>query len=138
MDRRQFFSASAAMALSAATGKPRRVGLIGCGWDGKVGLVRLHPGAAVEVVSLCAVDKRMLSRAGEMTAARQVSKKQPRMYTDYRDMLKEKDLDIVMVETPDHWHALATIAALKAGADVWVQKPISVDIAEGQAMLAAA
>src|SRR5262249_29960143 len=53
-------------------------------------------------------------------------------------MLKEKDLDIVEVATPDHWHALAMIAAVEAGADAYVQKPISVDIAEGQAMLAAA
>jgi predicted dehydrogenase len=53
-------------------------------------------------------------------------------------MLKEKDLDVVLVATPDHWHALAMIAAVEAGADVYVQKPISVDVVEGQAMLAAA
>jgi predicted dehydrogenase len=53
-------------------------------------------------------------------------------------MLKEKDLDIVLVDTPDHWHALPMIAAVEAGADVWVQKPISVDVTEGRAMLAAA
>jgi predicted dehydrogenase len=53
-------------------------------------------------------------------------------------MLAEKDLDIVLVETPDHWHALAAIAAMQSGADVWCQKPISVDVVEGQAMLAAA
>jgi predicted dehydrogenase len=53
-------------------------------------------------------------------------------------MLKEKDLDLVLIETPDHWHALPMIAACEAGIDVWVQKPISVDIVEGQAMLAAA
>ena len=53
-------------------------------------------------------------------------------------MLKEKDLDIVLIATPDHWHALPMIAAVEAGADVYVQKPISVDVAEGQAMLAAA
>jgi hypothetical protein len=58
------------------------------------------------------------------------------LYRDYREMLKEKDLDIVLVGTPDHWHALAMIAALEAGVDVYVQKPISVDILEGQAMLA--
>ena len=50
----------------------------------------------------------------------------------------EKDLDIVLIGTPDHWHALPMIAAVKAGADVYVQKPISVDVVEGQAMLAAA
>ena len=53
-------------------------------------------------------------------------------------MLPEKDLDIVLVATPDHWHALPMIAAVEAGADVYVQKPISVDVVEGQAMLAAA
>src|SRR5512132_4682821 len=133
MDRRQFLSAGIAMAAGAAqvSSKPRRVGLIGCGWYGKCDLFRLIQVAPVEVVSLCDVDKQMLSHAAEMTASRQASKKQPRTYSDYREMLKEKDLDIVLVETPDHWHALPMIAAVKAGADVWVQKPISVDIVEG-------
>ena len=53
-------------------------------------------------------------------------------------MLAEKDLDIVLIATPDHWHALPMIAAVEAGADVYVQKPISVDVREGQAMVAAA
>ena len=80
----------------------------------------------------CSPTRRRWSRP------RQVSKKTPRTYTDYREMLKERDLDIVIIVTPDHWHALAMIDAVKSGADVWVQKPISVDIVEGQAMLAAA
>jgi predicted dehydrogenase len=71
-------------------------------------------------------------------AERQASKKKPRTYSDYREMLKEKDLDIVLIATPDHWHALPMIAAVEAGADIYVQKPISVDVIEGQAMLAAA
>ena len=62
---------------------------------------------------MCDVDKNMLSRAAEMAATRQASKKQPRTYSDYREMLKEKDLDIVLVATPDHWHALAMIAAVE-------------------------
>src|SRR5262249_37526294 len=64
--------------------------------------------------------------------------KAPRTYSDYRKMLAEKDLDIVLIGTPDHWHALQMIAAVEAGADVYVQKPISVDVLEGEAMLAAA
>jgi predicted dehydrogenase len=84
------------------------------------------------------VDKRMLDAAVEMCATRQVSKKKPRTYTDYREMLREKDLDIVLIGTPDHWHALPMIEAVKAGIDVWVQKPTSVDVVESQAMLAAA
>jgi predicted dehydrogenase len=80
----------------------------------------------------------MLAGAADMVSQRQQSKQKPRTYGDYREMLKEKDLDVVMVETPDHWHALPMIAACEAGADVWVQKPISVDVMEGKAMLDAA
>ncbi|HEU0108559.1 MAG TPA: Gfo/Idh/MocA family oxidoreductase, partial [Vicinamibacteria bacterium] len=71
-------------------------------------------------------------------AARQASRKTPRTYPDYRQMLREKDLDVVLIATPDHWHALPMIAAVEAGADVYVQKPTAVDVIESQAMLAAA
>jgi len=146
MNRRDFVKAGAAgLALSTLNGyaaeladQKKRVGLIGTGWYGKCDLFRLIQVAPVEVVSLCDVDKKMLSEAADMVATRQASKKKPRTYADYREMLKEKDLDIVLVETPDHWHALAMIEAVKAGADVWVQKPTSVDVVESQAMLAAA
>ncbi|MBS0263191.1 MAG: Gfo/Idh/MocA family oxidoreductase, partial [Planctomycetes bacterium] len=147
MNRRRFLELSAAglavpslssFAAEFADTKPKRVGLIGSGWYGKADLFRLLQVAPVEVVSLCDVDKVMLAEAAEMVAARQVSKKKPRTYGDYRQLLAEKDLDIVLIATPDHWHALPMIAAVEAGADVYVQKPISVDIVEGQAMVAAA
>ncbi|MEJ7606742.1 MAG: Gfo/Idh/MocA family oxidoreductase [Bryobacteraceae bacterium] len=143
MDRRGFLNSSAAgLAYSAlpafANQTPKRVGLIGTGWYGKVDLFRLIQVAPVEVVSLCDVDQRMLGQAADMVATRQISKKKPRTYSDYREMLKQKDLDIVLIATPDHWHALAMIEAVKSGVDVYVQKPISVDVVEGQAMLAAA
>lgn len=147
MNRREFLklTSTAGIALytaadyaAEAVGEKKRVGVIGCGWYGKNDLFRLIQVAPVDVVSLCDVDRNMADAAAETVATRQVSKKKPRIYHDYREMLKEKDLDIVLVATPDHWHALAMIAALEAGADVYVQKPISVDIREGQAMLAAA
>jgi predicted dehydrogenase len=142
MNRRQLLHAGAGLALTApalaAQDRKMRVGLIGSGWYGKCDLLRLIQVAPVEVVSLCDVDKRMVAEAAELVASRQASRKTPRTYGDYREMLKERDLDIVIVATPDHWHALPTIAAIQAGADVYVQKPISVDIVEGQAMLAAA
>ena len=147
MDRRRFLHASAAgLALSSvsryaagfADQKSKRVGLIGCGWYGKCDLFRLLQVAPVEVVSLCDVDKRLLAEAADMVAARQRSKKKPRTYGDFRQMLREKDLDVVLIATPDHWHALPMIAAVEAGADVYVQKPISVDVVEGQAMVVAA
>ncbi len=144
LNRRQFVRASALAALAVcargygADAEKKRVGVIGCGWYGKSDLFRLLQVAPVEVVSLCDVDRRMLEDAAEMTAARQLSKKKPRLYHDYRELLREKDLDIVIIGTPDHWHALQLVAAVEAGADVYLQKPISVDIREGQAMLAAA
>jgi predicted dehydrogenase len=122
----------------AAEAKSYRVGLIGCGWYGKSDLFRLIQVAPVEVVSLCDPDRHMLDGAAQMVAQRQKSKKTPRKYTDYRQLLKERDLDIVLIGTPDHWHALTMIAAVESGADVYVQKPISRDILEGEAMVAAA
>src|SRR5881628_1357742 len=146
MNRRRFLRTSAAALAwshlsrhaAEALGENKRVGLIGCGWYGKSDLFRLIQVAPVEVVSLCDVDKRMLEEAAGLVAQRQALKKKPRTYGDYRAMLKEKDLDAVLIATPDHWHALPMIAAVEAGADVFVQKPISVDVIEGQAMVAAA
>ena len=147
-DRRLFLKgATAAIALSAlgpdvqAFFNPQRtwrVGLIGTGWYGKSDLFRLIQVAQVEVIALCDVDKNLLNEAGTMVSQRQKSKKVPKLYGDYRKMLSENQLDIVLIGTPDHWHALQTIDAVKAGAHVYVQKPISVDVIEGEAMVAAA
>jgi predicted dehydrogenase len=122
----------------AAERKTYRVGLIGCGWYGKNDLFRLIQVAPVEVVSMCDVDKHMLAGAADMVSQRQQSKKRPRLYGDYRQMLKEKDLDIVLIGSPDFWHPLQMIAAVESGADVYVQKPICRDVLEGEAMVAAA
>jgi predicted dehydrogenase len=146
MNRRDFITGSAAaLALSRVPAYAeqladtrKRVGLIGTGWYGKTDLLRMIQVAPVDVVSLCDVDRRMLADAAELVALRQASRKKPRTYSDYREMLKAGDLDAVLIGTPDHWHALPMIEAVKSGLDVWVQKPISVDVVEGQAMLAAA
>jgi hypothetical protein len=100
MNRREFLKAGAAagVALSALHGlggyvfgaadqKPLRVGLIGSGWYGKSDLFRLVQVAPVEIVSLCDVDKKMLSDAADMAAERQQSKKRPRTYWDDRGVL---------------------------------------------------
>src|SRR5499433_1545564 len=136
MNRRRFLQLTATgLALSSMGGfaaefadAKKRVGLIGCGWYGKCDLFRLIQVAPVEVVSLCDVDKRMLAEAAKLVAARQVSRKEPRTYSDYRTMLGEKDVDIVLIATPDHWHALPMIAACESGVDVYCQKPIGVDV----------
>ena len=148
INRRRFLkTTSASLALSTLgpqgvdmlyQEKPWRVGLIGTGWYGKSDLFRLIQVAPVEVVSLCDVDKNMLAEAATLVSQRQKSGKKPRTYTDYRKLLAEKDLDIVLIGTPDHWHALQAIEALETGTHVYLQKPISVDVMEGEAILAAA
>ncbi|QNF35526.1 Gfo/Idh/MocA family oxidoreductase [Adhaeribacter swui] len=149
LNRRRFLKgASASLALTAlgaqgmsfaaAPKKPLRVALIGTGWYGKSDLLRLIQVEPVNVVALCDVDKNMLEAAAQLVSQRQQSKKKPKLYGDYKKMLAENKLDIVVIGTPDHWHALQTIDAIKAGAHVYVQKPISVDVMEGEAMVAAA
>ncbi len=148
INRRHFIKgATASLALSAlgtqamdrpGQAKPLRVALIGTGWYGKNDLFRLIQVAPVEVIALCDVDKNILAAAADLVSKRQKSGKKPKLYGDYRKLLAENKLDIVLIGTPDHWHALQTIDALKAGAHVYVQKPISVDVVEGEAMVAAA
>jgi predicted dehydrogenase len=146
MRRRDFLATSAAASaalaapapLFASRDKPLRVGLIGTGWYGKCDLLRLMQVTPVEVVALCDPDKRMLDGAEKIIGERKGFTKAPRKHADYRELLKEKDCEVVIVGTPDHWHALPAIAAIQSGADVWVQKPVSVDVLEGKAMVDAA
>lgn len=148
INRRRFLKGTAATLALTALGanamdiiyqpKTLRVALIGTGWYGKSDLFRLIQVAPVNVVALCDVDKHQLSQAADMVSQRQKSGKVPRLYNDYRKMLSENALDIVLIGTPDHWHALTAIEAMKSGANVYVQKPISVDVIEGEAMVAAA
>lgn len=145
MDRRAFLSSASALAALAAaaplrgqaSSKPRRrVGLIGCGWFGGVDLLRLSQAAPIDVVSLCDVDGKALENTLALVATFQAT--QPKTYRDYRRMLAPRDLDIVIVATPDHWHALPALAAIEAGADVYLEKPVGVDVIEGEALVAAA
>ena len=146
--RRQLLKGAAATFTLSALGisgmgfdtppKEWKVGLIGTGWYGKSDLFRLLQVAPVNVVSLCDVDANMLSQAGEMVSKRQKSGKVPALYANHEKMLAENKLDIVLIGSPDHWHALHAIDAIKSGAHVYVQKPVSVDVIEGEAMVAAA
>lgn len=148
MQRRQFLQTGAAAASVAAVSQshahaadvsaPRRVALIGCGWYGKCDLLQLMNVAAVEVVGLCDVDSEMLDEAATLIAARQTSRQRPKTFSDYKTLLAETKPEIVLIATPDHWHALAMIDAVESGADVYVQKPTGVDVLESKAMLDAA
>ncbi|WP_118194148.1 Gfo/Idh/MocA family protein [Albibacterium indicum] len=115
-----------------------RVGLIGAGWYGKSDLFRLIQVSDVNVVAVCDVDERHLKEAGQLISGRQASGKVPHLYEDYRKMLADHRFDIVIIGTPDHWHARQAVDAMKAGAHLYLQKPVSVDVLEGEAILATA
>ena len=148
INRRHFLKGSTALLALTSMGaygfdlprfdKTYRIGLIGAGWYGKSDLFRLIQVASVEVIALSDPDKNMLEEAGNLVSQRQQSKKKPLLYNDYRKMLADNQLDIVLIGSPDHWHALQAIESLKAGAHVYLQKPISVDVLEGEAIVAAA
>ena len=145
MNRRSFVSTLATAGAVAATSprlfgadamKPPTIGLIGSGWYGGVNLNSLVKNTGGRVTSLCDVSTKQLSETLDFVAERQSHV--PRTFADYRDMLATDVPDIVIVATPDHWHAMPAIAAMQAGADVFVEKPIGVDVMEGEAMVAAA
>ena len=148
INRRKFLQGAAATLAFTTLGargmdiinpaRPVRVGLIGSGWYGKSDLFRLMQVVPCDVVALCDVDKNMLNSAIKLVSARTKSGKAPKGYGDYRKMLADNQFDIILIGSPDHWHALQMIDSVKAGAHVYVQKPISVDVMEGEAMIAAA
>ncbi|NAS12333.1 Gfo/Idh/MocA family oxidoreductase [Poritiphilus flavus] len=148
INRRNFLKGATAAAVLSSFGmygfelmhrdKPWRVGLIGAGWYGTSDLFKLIQVANVEVIAICDVDSRFVDEVATLVSQRQRSGKKPRGYSDYNKMLDENGLELVLIGSPDHWHALQCIDALKAGAHVYVQKPISVDVIEGEAMVAAA
>ena len=112
------------------------IGLIGCnsmGWTDLLNAVNV-PG--VECVALCDIDKNIINRrAAELTKNKGTK---PELYGDYRKLLERKDIDAVIIGTPDHWHCLQMVDACAAGKDVYVQKPIANSIAECDMMAQAA
>lgn len=114
-----------------------RFGLIGCGGMGRANVGRFIGRPDCQLVALCDVDARHLEQAAnqfkEQAAKSGVEKLAT--YRDYRELVDRKDLDFVIVGTPDHWHTLPSIAAMKAGKDVYCEKPLTLFIDEGKAMV---
>jgi predicted dehydrogenase len=122
--------------VGAQTPSKFRTALVGTGWWGMNILGEAIASGDCPVVGLCDVDQRQLQPAAQKVE--QLIGTKPRIYKDYRDLLQEAKPDIVIVGTPDHWHPLMTIDAVKAGAHVYVEKPIGHTIGEGRAMVKAA
>ncbi len=129
-------AAAPRLAVAERVDRPFRTALIGCGWWGNNILREAIASRECRIVGLCDVDRRAL----EATAARvrEQCGDEPRLFKDYRELLQAERPDIAIVATPDHWHALPTIAAVEVGAHVYVEKPIGHTIGEGQAMVRAA
>jgi predicted dehydrogenase len=110
------------------------VGLNGMGWADLSSALKV-PG--VNVVALCDVDQNVLTKRMSDLAAGKIDTSRIKLYSDYRKLLEQKDIDAVLIGTPDHWHALIMIAACQAGKDVYVEKPCGNSIGECRAMVAA-
>jgi predicted dehydrogenase len=135
LNRRQFVKASAlgVAALSASrvmgANERVRVGLIGFGLIGRFHLSAIKEQADAQVTAVCDAHRGRVDEAAAM-AGSGVAK-----YHDFRKLLEDKNVDAVYVATPDHWHALMTMLACDAGKDVYVEKPLTLFVREGEWML---
>lgn len=147
MNRRKFMGAAAAGTVAmknmlqgaseSAGGEPKlKVGLIGCGGYGMSNVRAAFKAGGVEVVALCDIDSHHLKDSA--AKVRQMQDSEPETFKHYQELLDAPGLQAVIIATPPQWHALMFIDALKKNLDVYCEKPLSYDIREGQAMVAAA
>ena len=121
---------------SFAANEKIKVGIMGLGGRGRFLTERFVQRDDVDVVYLCDVNKRRFSHAREIVAEYQ--DKQPKLTQDFRDMLNDPEVHVIVNATPAHWHALGTIMCCQAGKDVYVEKPLAVNPWEGVKMVEAA
>jgi predicted dehydrogenase len=143
LTRRKFTTTATLAGLTTALGASRvlgandriRLGFIGLGNRGDQVLDAFLPHKDAEVVALCDIYQPYLDFAAKKVGA---GGTRPEQYRDYHKLLGRADVDAVVVCTPDHWHALMTVEACAAGKDVYVEKPLSLCVAEGRKMVEAA
>jgi len=153
MNRRNFLR-NGAMGMAAFTILPRNVlggtnfvapsdqfgiGIIGCGTQGRIvgSSFATKPDANIIALADCEslrlpFTQNLIDKATE--TAKGQAFKGIKLYSDYKELLANKDIDGVIITTPDHWHAMITIDACRAGKDVYCEKPMSHSLAEGRAM----
>lgn len=141
LSRRRFLTTTAAgltlpLLLGADKSKKYRTALVGCGWWGNHILDEAMVSGQSKVVGLCDVDANALETTAEHV--KDEVGDEPRKHKDFRELIDKEKPEIVIIATPDHWHALMTIAALQGGAHVFVEKPTGHTIQESRAMLNAA
>lgn len=145
LSRRQFLGTGAAAAVFAGTmgttnafGANDRIGLcvIGCGGRGGAHIEGFGKCDGVEVIALCDADEKALNARSR--AVEKITGKKPKLFTDIREVLQDDEIHAVSIATPNHWHTLAAIWAMQAGKDVYVEKPATHTVWEGQQLMAAA
>jgi predicted dehydrogenase len=152
IDRRNFLGKSALATLAMGTvgspfirvvraGEPGpndkiRLGIIGCGGMGQGDLKCFFLNPEVDCVVACDVDDAQLAKVVDICQTQR--NKKPDTVKDFRHVLDRADVDIVLIATPDHWHALPMVMAAQAGKDIYTEKPLAKTIAEGRAMVTAA
>ncbi len=113
-----------------------RVAVVGCGGRGSSHVNAWSGMKNVEVVALSDIDESHIGN--KMKALETKGARKPTVYTDFRQLLENKEIDVVSLATPNHWHTLQTIWACQAGKDVYVEKPCSHNVFESQQIVAAA
>lgn len=145
LSRRSFLASATASSLSVASApwvlaqskaKRYRTALIGTGWWGMNILAEAVKAGQSQVVALCDCDENQLETGADELSG--LTSDAPKKYRDFRELLDKEDIEVAIVASPDHWHALQSIEALKAGAHVFVEKPTGHTIGESRAMLNAA
>ncbi len=137
MNRRGFLKTGTALSAGpavrvAAANDRIGVAVIGCGGMGRNDLTDFQRQPDVEIRAVCDVWRQNADKARGLAGGK------PEVYGDYRRVLERKDVDAVVVATPDHWHPLIAIDACSAGKDVYVEKPVSHNVREGRLMVEAA
>jgi len=140
--RRAFLQTSLTSAVLVAGARPAaasdrvRIGLIGCGGISVADTNAFLAHPECEMAAICDVDDAQINKTLNRLA--QIGRKHPEAVKDFRRVVDRKDVDVCLICTPDHWHAIPAIAAIQAGKDVYVEKPLATSIAEGRAMRDAA
>ncbi len=144
MNRRELLRSGGGLAAAASaqmsgqsqrTGASDRIGvaLVGCGGMGKMDLKDFQSFPGVRIVALCDVDQSQIAKTLPL-----VDGAKPRIEGDYRKIIASPDVDVIIIATPDHWHAKICVDACEAGKDVYVEKPIATSVREARLMVDAA
>ena len=110
------------------------IGINGMGWSNVKAALLV---SGVNLAAICDIDRNVIDKRLKELEAKQVDTSKIKVYSDYRQLLAQKDIDAVIIGTPDHWHALMMIHACEAGKDVYVEKPVGNSIVECRTMVAA-